>query len=56
MYLRQFDNKILDFFLSYLNINSIQNKFKELRYIVMELKVQIMVVSEIKIDVLYIDF
>ena len=55
MYLRQLDKKILDFLLSHLNINSIQNKFKELRQIVMESKVQIMAVSETKIDASYTD-
>ena len=55
MYLRQLDNKILDFLLSHLNINSIQNKLKELRHIVMESKVQIMAVSETKIDASYPD-
>ena len=44
-----------DLLLSHLNINSIQNKFEELRHIVIESRVQIMVVSETKVDASYPD-
>ena len=44
-----------DLLLSHLNINSIQNKFEELKQIAVESRVQIMVVSETKIDAPYPD-
>ena len=44
-----------DLLLSHLNINSIQNKFEELRHIVLESRVQIMVVSKSKVDASYPD-
>lgn len=44
-----------DLLLSHLNSNSIQNKFEELRHIVIESRVQIMVGSETKVDASYPD-
>ena len=44
-----------DMLLCHLNINSIQNKFEELKDIITKFKVQIMVVSETKIDSSYPD-
>ena len=41
--------------LSHLNIDSIQNKFEELSHIVVESRVQIMAVSETKVDASYPD-
>ena len=46
---------LIELLLSHLNINSIQNMFEELKQIVVESRVQIMVVSETKIDASYPD-
>ena len=47
------ENNRIDLLLCHQNINSIQNKFEELKDIVVKSLVQILAVSETKIDVSY---
>ena len=44
-----------NFLIAHLNINSYQNKFDEMKEIIQKLRIQVMIISETKIDGSYPD-